>query len=138
MTTPEEDARPPLEMWGGLECTVDRVGDRYFRQMDRNGHPRRADDIDRFADLGITALRYPVLWELTAPDGFDRIDWAWADDRLGRLRGLGVPPIVGLPHHGSGPRYTSLVDPGFARGLARFARLVAERYPWVDAYTPVN
>jgi dTDP-4-dehydrorhamnose reductase len=47
-------------------------------------------------------------------------------------------PIVGLVHHGSGPRHTSLLDPSFAEGLAEFAAAVAERYPWVDGYTPVN
>jgi dTDP-4-dehydrorhamnose reductase len=35
-------------------------------------------------------------------------------------------------------RITSLIDPSFATGLAEFARAVAARYPWVDAYTPVN
>jgi dTDP-4-dehydrorhamnose reductase len=30
------------------------------------------------------------------------------------------------------------VEPGFAEGLAAFARAVAERYPWVEDYTPVN
>src|SRR5207253_6883246 len=29
-------------------------------------------------------------------------------------------------------------DPGFAEGLAEFAGRVAERYPWVKAWTPVN
>ena len=38
----------------------------------------------------------------------------------------------------SGPRSTSLVDPAFAEGLAAFARAVAERYPWVEDFTPVN
>lgn len=47
-------------------------------------------------------------------------------------------PIVGLVHHGSGPRHTSVLDPGFAEGLAQYARAVAERYPWIDGYTPVN
>ena len=135
---PPLDARPPLELWGGAECTVNRVGDDFFDQFERSGHARRPDDLDLFAGLGIRALRYPVLWEKTAPDGPERADWSWADERLGRLRDLGIRPIVGLVHHGSGPRHTSLVDPSFAEGLARFARAVAERYPWVDAYTPVN
>src|SRR5678816_2034165 len=55
-----------------------------------------------------------------------------------RLRALGIDPIVGLAHHGSGPFGTSLLDDGFAEGLAAFARTVAERYPWVGRYTPVN
>lgn len=54
------------------------------------------------------------------------------------MRDLGIEPIVGLVHHGSGPAYTSLVDDGFADGLAEHARAVAERFPWVEAYTPVN
>lgn len=126
------------EVWGGLECTVNRVGDRWLDQLERNGHDTRADDLDRFAGLGIRALRYPVLWERVAPDGLVRADWRWTDERLGRLRELGIRPIVTLVHHGSGPRHTSLVDPGFPAGLAEFARAVAGRYPWVDAYTPVN
>ncbi|KYF86517.1 dTDP-4-dehydrorhamnose reductase [Sorangium cellulosum] len=127
---------PAIEVWGGVECTVNRVRDAYHDQLDRNGHAHRLDDLDRFAELGIRALRYPVLWERTAPDGLAR--FAWADARLGRLRDLGVRPIVGLVHHGSGPPRTSLLDPSFVEGLARFARAVAERYPWVEDYTPVN
>jgi dTDP-4-dehydrorhamnose reductase len=136
---PGEAPRPPLELWGGVECTVNRVGDRYFDQIERSGHGHRADDLDSFARLGLTALRYPVLWERTAPDGdLRRADFGWADERLGKLRALGLRPIVGLVHHGSGPRHTSLVDPAFPEGLAAFARAVAERYPWVEDYTPVN
>jgi dTDP-4-dehydrorhamnose reductase len=88
--------------------------------------------------LGLKAIRYPVLWEHVAPESLDQPNWQWPDERLNRLRELGVEPIVGLVHHGSGPRYTSLADPNFATGLARYAGMVAERYPWVRYYTPVN
>lgn len=128
----------PIEVWGGVECTVNRVRDVYYHQLERSGHAYRLDDLDRFAALGIQALRVPVLWERTAPDGLERASFAWADAYLERLRALGIRPIVGLVHHGSGPRGTSLVEPGFADGLARFARAVAERYPWVLDWTPVN
>ena len=128
----------PLELWGGLECTVNRVRDDYFHQLDRNGHAKRPDDIARFASLGIRAIRYPVLWERTAPDGVHAADWAWADERLNALRAHGITPIAGLIHHGSGPRHTSLVDPAFAEQLAEYAGAVAARYPWIEYYTPVN
>jgi dTDP-4-dehydrorhamnose reductase len=121
----------PIEIWGGLECTVARIGNAYFDQSERTGHDARLDDLDRFASLGLRALRYPVLWE-RAPQ------WEWADERLGRLRELGVRPIVGLVHHGSGPPTTSLLDPEFPQKLAAYAREVAERYPWVEEWTPVN
>jgi len=132
------DSVPPLEMWGGLECTVNRVGDQFLDQMELNGHARRIDDLDRFAELGITAIRYPVLWERTAPDDLLSADWTWSDSRLARLQELGIRPIVGLVHHGSGPMETDLLDPEFPDRLARYAGAVAERYSWVMDYTPVN
>jgi dTDP-4-dehydrorhamnose reductase len=128
----------PLELWGGVECTVNRVGRQFFDQLERNGHARRAADLELFAGLGLRALRQPVLWERVAPDGLERADWSWPDERLARLRELGIRAIVGLVHHGSGPRDTSLVDPSFPDKLSRFARAVAERYPHVEDYTPVN
>ena len=54
------------------------------------------------------------------------------------LRRLGLKPIVGLVHHGSGPHYTSLVDPEFPEKFASFAGAVARRFPWVTDYTPIN
>ena len=134
----EEGSRVPLEVWAGVESTHHRLGDRFYDQLEWNGHATRLTDLDRFAELGIRAMRYPVLWERTAPDGLASADWSWPDERLQRLRTLGIQPIVGLVHHGSGPRHTSLVDPAFPEGVASFARAVAERYPWVESYTPIN
>ncbi|MET0295479.1 MAG: family 1 glycosylhydrolase [Phenylobacterium sp.] len=127
-----------LELWGGHECTVNRVGGTYYDQTRRSGHHDRIEDLQLFADLGLKALRYPVLWERVAPTRPDKHDWSWPDARLSRIRELGMKPIAGLVHHGSGPKYTSLVDEGFAPGLAAFARSAAERYPWIDDWTPVN
>jgi dTDP-4-dehydrorhamnose reductase len=127
-----------LQLWGGVECTVNRVNEEFHNQLRSSGHDERLDDLDRIADLGLRRLRYPVLWELTAPITPDLHDWHWADQRLGRLRELGIDPIVGLMHHGSGPRYTSLLDENFPTLFARYAKAVACRYPWINAYTPIN
>ncbi|HEV7904717.1 MAG TPA: family 1 glycosylhydrolase [Pyrinomonadaceae bacterium] len=127
-----------LELWAGVECTVNRVGEEFYDQLERNGHAARIADLNLFAALGVRSLRYPVLWERTAPEGLEHADWSWPDARLTRLRELNIRPIVGLLHHGSGPRHTSLVASDFPVQLAEYARAVAERYPWVDAYTPVN
>ena len=129
---------PRIEIWGGVECTVNRVGDQWHDQVVRSGHERRAEDLDRIAALGLAAVRYPVLWERLAPSRPDDIDWRWTDERLLRLRELGIRPIAGLLHHGSGPAYTSFQDPNFPEGLTRFAAAVAKRYPWVTDFTPVN
>ena len=127
-----------LELWGGLECTINRVRHSWYSQLTRSGHERRLGDLDLIASLGIRTLRYPVLWERCAPHSLTQIDWSWADQRLARLRELHIRPIVGLVHHGSGPAYTDLCQPSFVSGLAEFAGRVAQRFPWVENYTPVN
>lgn len=127
-----------LELWGGHEFTVNRVGDAYMDQTRLSGHQERSADLDLFAGLGLQALRYPMLWERAAPDRLDQIDWRWTDERFSRIRELGLRPIAGLVHHGGGPRYTNLLDDGFAPGLAAYARACAERYPWIEDWTPVN
>lgn len=127
-----------IELWGGVECTVNRVADAFHSQMEASGHRWRGDDLQRFAALGLRRLRYPVLWELTAPDAPEVFDWQWADERLTALRELRIDPIVGLVHHGSGPRYTDLLDERFPALLATYAQAVAERFPWIERYTPIN
>ncbi|GAA4398944.1 family 1 glycosylhydrolase [Nibrella viscosa] len=128
----------PLALWGGIECTVHRVGDQYFDQLQRTGHHHRCDDIKRLADLGLQTIRYPLLWERAAPHRPDQIDWQWADERMQCLREHQIRPIVGLVHHGCGPRYATFERTAFERELPRYARQVAERFPWIDAYTPIN
>jgi dTDP-4-dehydrorhamnose reductase len=127
-----------LELWAGAECTVNRVGETYFDQLARTGAFARLEDIDRLADLGVRALRFPVLWERVAPNGLASADFSWVDARLARLRRVNIRPIVGLLHHGSGPRETDLCAPNFVDRFAEFASTVARRYPWVEEYTPIN
>ncbi|MGC4069050.1 MAG: sugar nucleotide-binding protein [Polyangiaceae bacterium] len=129
--------RENIELWSGIECTVNRVGDVFLDQVERTGHANRLEDLDRLADLGVRAVRYPVLWERTYR-GPDDYDFTWLDTRLNRLRELGIRVIAGLVHHGSGPRHTHLLDDGFVTGLEKFAGAVARRYPWLEDFTPVN
>ncbi|WP_372784755.1 family 1 glycosylhydrolase [Phenylobacterium sp.] len=117
---------------------MNRIGDLFHDQTRRTGHHDRIADLDRFAELGLTALRYPVLWERTDPDGTGDFDWTWTDERLTRIRALGMRPIAGLLHHGSGPRSTDLLDDHFAEKFAAYARAAAQRYPWVADWTPIN
>nr|MDQ4088682.1 family 1 glycosylhydrolase [Pseudomonadota bacterium] len=131
-------AAPPLELWGGVECTVVRIGDQYRSQLHDTGHWSRMEDLDAMAELGVKAVRYPVVWETVAPEVPTELDFSWHDKRLNRLRELGIRVIGGLVHHGSGPRYASMLDSKFPRMLGDYAKRVAERYPWIDAWTPVN
>ena len=125
------------EIWGGIECTINRVNDSFFDQLEYAGQYQR-NDIALLGELGIKALRFPVLWERHMPTPNQQIDWAWAEERLNQLRSLDIVPIVGLVHHGSGPDYTNLMDVNFAPGLADYALEVAKKFPWIEYYTPVN
>jgi dTDP-4-dehydrorhamnose reductase len=139
LTTGLDPATPDRpELWGGVECTVVRIGDEFRNQVVETGHAARMADLDAMAELGVKAVRYPIVWETVAPQSPHERDFSWHDRQLERLRELGIRVIGGLVHHGSGPRYTDLLDPDFPRLLADYARVVARRYPWIEDWTPVN
>jgi dTDP-4-dehydrorhamnose reductase len=129
---------PKIEVWAGLECTIARIGDHCRDQLAEACHHHSPKDLVALAELGVRTLRYPVLWERIAPKSLSDPEWDWHDLHIQRMAELGLNPILGLVHHGSGPFYTNLLDPEFPHLLARFAQLVAQRYPHITAYTPVN
>src|ERR1700712_6029014 len=90
---------PKVEIWGGVECSVVRIGNEWRDQVHETGHHARDGDLDRIVDLGITTLRYPIVWERVAPRAPGEYDWQWHDRRMDRLGGFGPEPIVGLLHH---------------------------------------
>jgi dTDP-4-dehydrorhamnose reductase len=127
-----------VETWGGMECTINRVGDQYFDQLDHSGHRDRPGDITLFARLGIKKMRYPILWEHHQPQANLEIEWSATDTRMAELQEANIGIIAGLVHHGSGPAFVDIRENSFAEGLAIYAGEVATRYPWIDYYTPVN
>ncbi len=133
-----QETFPRLNMWAGVECTVNRVRSQFFNQCDRSGHACRIDDLKLFASLGIKKIRYPFLWELAAPENPNEIDWSWSEERTAELQRLNLSPIAGFVHHGSGPLYTNLMDREFPEKLAIYAKQFALKYPWIKDYTPIN
>lgn len=127
-----------LELWAGPECSVTRIGNAWRDQLAETGFAHRLDDIDRIARLGVRRMRLPLLWERCATDVPRAFDWRWSDARMERVRACNLDCIAGLVHHGSGPRTTHLLDANFAPKLAEYAGAVAQRYPDLNAYTPVN
>ncbi len=135
----QEDSRyQKPEIWGGLECTINRVEDKFFDQLLYSKHYNREADLDLIADLTIKKIRYPILWEKHQPSVSEQIDWTWSEKRLNLLKEKSIDVIAGLVHHGSGPAFTNLLDPNFPVLLAQYAKKVAEKFPWIEYYTPVN
>ncbi len=131
------EVEAPLELWVGPECTINRVDERWRDQSELTGFAHRPGDVARLASLGAKKMRLPVLWERTARLPGE-LDFGWADAMMAQAAAGGIEPIVGLLHHGSGPRHTSLVDPHFPMLFADYARRVAERYPRQRLWTPIN
>ncbi len=124
-----------VEIWGGMECTINRVHEEYFDQYAWSGHRTRlSEDVASIASLGIKTLRTALHWEYFEATQ----DWTFFDQTMEELKRKDIVPVVGLLHHGSGPRQTDLLDSDFPGKLAAYALQVAERYPSVVQYTPVN
>jgi dTDP-4-dehydrorhamnose reductase len=69
------------EIWGGIECTINRVKNQFFDQLEYAGHYHREDDIEAIATLGINMIRYPLLWEKHEPQKNVEIDWSWTEKK---------------------------------------------------------
>lgn len=133
----QEDRKTP-ELWGGIECTINRVQDQFFDQLHYSGHYHRPDDIVQLAETGIKKIRYPILWEKHQPEKNTTIDWQWITERLRLLRDHGIDVIAGLVHHGSGPAFTNLLDTSFPTLLASYAEKLIEQFPFLSYFTPIN
>ncbi len=128
-----------LEIWASPEPTVARIDPRTWRdQAAETGWSARPADVDRIADLGVGACRFPVLWEHVAPQVPAERDFRAARAGVERLRARGVAPIVTLLHHGSGPHYTDLLDPAFPHLFADYAAAAVRALPEVERWTPIN
>ena len=136
----QQAATGPLpQIWGGIECTINRVGNQYLDQCQYSGHYNRGrTDLDLIAGLGLRMLRYPVLWEKHQPQQHQPGDWTFVNTQLAHMQQCGITPIVGLVHHGSGPAWVNFFDGSFEQGLARYVYEVATRFPHLEYYTPVN
>lgn len=126
------------DIWGGIECTVNRVQDRYLDQFELSGFYDNPEFLDAIIGLGIKQIRFPILWEKHEPERSCPIDWTFTQKCLNKLRSHHVVPIAGLLHHGSGPAFTNLLQDDFPNLFADYACKVASRFPWLEYYTPVN
>ncbi len=126
------------EIWGGIECTINRLEGRYLDQLAFAGIYDNPSYLDAVPDLGIKKIRFPILWEKHQPSQSTKIDWSWTEARIEELRSNNIEPIAGLLHHGSGPTFTNLLKDDFPELFAEYAYKVAVKFPWIKYYTPVN
>ncbi|MFO0618856.1 MAG: family 1 glycosylhydrolase [Polyangiaceae bacterium] len=107
-------------------------------EMEACGHYERwLDDFDRVEDLGVRFLRYgPPIHHTWRGEG--RYDWSFADETFGDLRRRDIIPITDLCHFGVPDWIGDFQNPDFPARFADYALAFAQRFPWVQLYTPVN
>lgn len=127
----------------GIECSsplvVDAQGNRLRRDLLAEcGHLERLrEDLQLVKDFGIRVLRYGLPNHIIHL-GPGRYDWSWADQAMGEIQRLGLAPIIDLLHFGIPEWMGDFQNPDMPLLFAEYASAVAQRYPWVRAYTPVN
>lgn len=124
----------------GIENSIPTINNGRTRvdQMESCGHYRYwQTDFDLVEDLGIRYLRFgPPLHKTFVAPG--RYDWEFADLTLRDLKARDITPIVDLCHFGVPDWIGNFQNPDFPVLFARYAADFAERYPWIQLYTPVN
>ncbi len=124
----------------GIENSIPRIKKGTVRvdQMEVCGHYKHwKTDFDCVEDLGIRFLRYgpPLHHTFTAPGQYN---WDFTDEVFEDLRRRDLVPIVDLCHFGVPDWIGDFQNADFPRYFAEYAKAFAERFPWVQLYTPVN
>ncbi|WP_157970590.1 glycosyltransferase [Nakamurella deserti] len=137
---PRADGLPGvgLHPLAGFETTfVPRYG---VDSAELTGHlDHWAADLEAVRGAGVRHLRYALRWnDIERSPG--EYDWERTDLELAALRDSGMVPVVDLLHHTSYPRWLrqGFADPDFGSAYRAFAVGVADRHPWLPAYTLVN
>jgi beta-glucosidase/6-phospho-beta-glucosidase/beta-galactosidase len=124
----------------GVECSNPTIANGRIRrdQLEECGHYARwREDLALTCDLGLRVLRYglPIHRVFLGPGKYD---WEFADLVMAEMRRLEIVPILDLLHFGLPDWIGDFQNPDMPVLFAGYCDAVAERYPWVRYYTPVN
>ena len=124
----------------GIENSIPTInhGKTRVDEMEKCGHYRYwKTDFDLVQEIGVKALRYgPPLHRTWLGPG--RYDWSFADETFNELRRRNMVVIVDLCHFGLPDWLGNFQNPEFPTLFPDYARAFAQRYPWLQLYTPVN
>lgn len=136
------DPRPPFNPFfmfaTGIDSAMPMLRGQRLDQMEKTGHYERwREDLDLVRDLGTRYLRYGLPLHRTFV-GPERYDWDHADAVFGYLREHDIMPIAELCRFGVPEWIGDFQNPELPKLFARYAGTFAERFPWVQLYTPIS
>jgi len=124
----------------GVENSVPTIdgGRTRVDEMESCGHYAHwQEDFALVEEMGIGYLRYgPPIYKTWL--GVGKYDWEFADQTLADLKRRNLVPIVDLCHFGVPDWIGNFQNKDFADLFPAYAKAFAERFPWVQLYTPVN
>ena len=117
--------------------TIDNGRTRIDEMASCNHYEHWQKDFSLVREMGIQYLRYgpPIHKTFLGPG---RYDWDFADLAFAELERLNIVPIVDLCHFGVPDWLGNFQNPDFPLHFQAYARAFADRFPWVQLYTPVN
>src|SRR3954454_20569779 len=131
---------PPQFLFAtGIEnsCPTIQGGRVRVDEMAKCGHYEHwRTDFALVQELGVSYLRYgpPIHRTWTAHRSYD---WSFADETYADLRRRAIVPVTDLCHFGVPDWVGVFQNHDFPDLFAEYARAFAERFPWVQLYTPV-
>ena len=127
----------------GIECsypTIPGPNGRTIRvdELAKTFHYRHwRKDLALVKTMGLQYLRYgPPYYRVHL--GPERYDWEFTDLAFAEMKRLGTIPIVDLCHFGVPDWVGNFQNPDWPELFKDYVRAFAERFPWVQFYTPVN
>ncbi|MBA4183091.1 MAG: family 1 glycosylhydrolase, partial [Acidobacteria bacterium] len=124
----------------GIECSYPTIHHGKTRRdlLRECGHYEHwKEDLRLVQELGLKVLRYGLpYYKIHKSRG--KYDWEFADQVMNEMQRLNITPILDLMHFGVPSWIGDFQNPELPVLFAEYADAVAERYPWVRYYTPVN
>jgi beta-glucosidase/6-phospho-beta-glucosidase/beta-galactosidase len=124
----------------GIECSYPTIDNGRVRRdlLAETGHYELwREDFGLVKELGVRVLRYGLpLHKVWLGPG--KYDWSFADEALGEIKRLGITPILDLLHFGVPDWAGDFQNPDLPLLFQAYCAAVADRYPWIRHYTPVN
>jgi beta-glucosidase/6-phospho-beta-glucosidase/beta-galactosidase len=125
-----ENSYPTIQLPDGSKKRVD--------EMEKVNHYEKwSSDLDLLTEIGVTHFRYgPPYYKTHLAHG--KYDWEFSDVTFKKLKRLKITPIVDLCHFGVPDWIGDFQNPDFPEHFADYAKAFAERFPYLQYYTPIN